>query len=57
MPGENRGQAFGLWNRARESIKDKTVRAMQAQPIFDQFYNCRIRDQATPLNNLGSLDS
>src|SRR5205085_4470439 len=57
MPYENRRQPFGLRSRARESIKNKTVRTVQAQPIFDQFYNRRIRDEATPLNNLGSLDS
>jgi len=57
MASENRRQAFGLRSRARESIKDKTVRTVQAQPIFDQFHNCRIRDKATPLNSLGSLDS
>ena len=57
VTSENRRQAFGLRSGARESIKDKTVRTVQAQPIFDQFHNCRIRDKATPLNGLGSLDS
>src|ERR1044071_6853654 len=57
MSTENRRQAFGLRSRTRESIKDKTVCTMQAQPIFDQFHNCRIRDKTTSLNNLGSLDS
>src|SRR5437016_4722038 len=56
MASENRCQALGLWNRARKSIEDKTMRTMQSQPIFDQFYNCRIRHEDAPLNGLVSYD-
>src|SRR5262249_50901022 len=35
MASENRRQTFGLRSRARESIKDKAMRAVQSQPIFD----------------------
>src|SRR5207244_12936174 len=57
MASENRRQAFGLRTRAREAIKDKTMRTVQAQPVFDQFHNCCIRDKTTPLNRLGSRGS
>src|SRR5207253_100819 len=55
MSVENRRQAFGLWYGARKPIENKTVRAVQPEPVFNQFHNRCIRDQSALLNYLGRL--
>src|SRR5437868_9577668 len=55
MSVENRRQAFGLWHGARKPIENKTVRAVQPEPVFNQFHDRCIRDQSALLNYLGRL--
>src|SRR5438874_634459 len=57
MSVENRRQAFGLWHGARKPIENKTVRAVQPKPVFNQFHDRCIRDQSALLNYLRRLGS
>src|SRR5207237_10368408 len=57
MSVENRRQAFSLWHGARKPIENKTVRAVQPKPVFNQFHDRCIRDQSALLNYLRRLGS
>lgn len=57
MPGENGRETFRLRHGARKPIENKTVRAVQSQPVFNQLYDRCIRDKPALLNNLRGFDS
>ena len=57
MPFQNRLQALRLRHRPRKSIKDKSVRAVQSHPVFDQLDDGVVRNETAALNDLGRLQA
>lgn len=57
MSLQNVLEAFGLRHRARESIKNKAMPAMQTQPILDQLDDDFVGHESTVLRCLGRFQS
>src|SRR5438552_448751 len=55
MSGKNGRETFRLRHCARKPIENKTVRAVQSQPVFNQLHNRCIRNEPALLNNLRRL--
>src|SRR5437764_11800279 len=55
MSGENRGETLRLWHGAGKPIENKSVRAVQSQPVFNQLHDRCVRNEPASLNNLGRL--
>ncbi len=46
-------ETLRLWKGARETIKHKTVTAVQAKPVLDQLNNDLVWNQSALLGDLG----
>jgi hypothetical protein len=55
QPGQDRHQTLRLRQRSGKPIKHKSVPAMQAQPVFDEFNDDFVRNQIAMLNDFSSF--
>ena len=57
MPLQNTLEGFGLRNRARKTVEDEAVRAVQANPVFNQFDDDHVRDELAVFRVFRRLNS
>src|SRR6266566_1682363 len=52
---QDRRQTFSLWEGSGKTVKDESMAAVQAQPVFDQFNNDFVRNEVAALQHFRRL--
>ena len=55
QPRQNRHQAFRLWQRSWKTVENESVAAMQTQPVFNQFNDNFVGNEAAVLDDFGGF--